>query len=189
MFKPKKSDECFDGRRNNYIEYISDGDDNKNSSSEEYLDIIRSYLKDLINDQSKSGEWKIQLVMLTVVFSQKFLKKRVLFIQQVIMFEWIKNKGATINPKNIDDNYCFKYAVFTALDYKDIGRNAHRISKIKGFISNYNWEGTEFPVGSKDWIKLEQNNETIALDILSVFNNTEEICHEYKSKYNNEPEN
>ena len=31
-FKPKKTDEGFDGRKNNYIEYISEGDDNKNLS-------------------------------------------------------------------------------------------------------------------------------------------------------------
>ena len=32
----------------NYIEYESNGDKNKNSSPEEYLDIIRQYLSDMI---------------------------------------------------------------------------------------------------------------------------------------------
>ena len=54
------------------------------------------------------------------------------------MSEWIENKRATLNPKNIHDDYCLQYAVPTALDYKDIGRNLHRISKIKTFISKYN---------------------------------------------------
>ena len=44
--------------------------------------------------------------------------------------EWIKNKGATINPKTIDDDCCLQYVVPTALDHKDIGRNPQRISKI-----------------------------------------------------------
>ena len=61
FFKPKKTDEGFAGRRNNYTEYISEGDDNKNLSPQEYLDIIRPYLNDLINDNKASGEWKIQL--------------------------------------------------------------------------------------------------------------------------------
>ena len=52
--------------------------------------------------------------------------------------EWTKNKGATVNPKNIDDDYCLQYAVTAALNHKDIGRNPQRISKIKPFISKYN---------------------------------------------------
>ena len=63
--------EGFAGRRNNYAEYISKGDDNKNLSPEEYLDIIRPYLNDLINDHKASGEWKIQLVMLNRCISSK----------------------------------------------------------------------------------------------------------------------
>ena len=70
--------------------------------------------------------------------------------------EWIKNKGATINPKNIDDDYCLQYAVTAALDHKDIGRNPQRISKIKSFISKYNWEGIEFLAGPKDWKSLNK---------------------------------
>ena len=54
----KRLMEGFAGRRNNYAEYISKGDDNKNLSPEEYLDIIRPYLNDLINDHKASGEWK-----------------------------------------------------------------------------------------------------------------------------------
>ena len=64
MFKPKKTFDGFGGRRNNYIEYISKEDDYKILSPEEYLDEIRPYLRDLINDHKTSGEWKIQLVML-----------------------------------------------------------------------------------------------------------------------------
>ena len=39
---------------NNYIEYKSKGDKNKILSVEEYLDKIRPYLKDIINDLKKS---------------------------------------------------------------------------------------------------------------------------------------
>ena len=47
------------GFNNNYIEYRSEGD--KLLSFEEYLDLIRPYLKDLINNHKNKGEWKIQL--------------------------------------------------------------------------------------------------------------------------------
>ena len=71
MFKPKKTDEGFAGRRNNYIEYISEGDNNKNLSPGEYLEIIRPYLNDLINNHKASGKWKIQLVILNRCISSK----------------------------------------------------------------------------------------------------------------------
>ena len=75
-----------------------------------------------------------------------------------------------------------------ALDHKNIGRDPQRLSKIKPFITKYNWGGIEFPM-QKDYKKFEQNNETIALNILYVFYNTEQIRCAYKSKYNNERKN
>ena len=50
MFKPKKTVDSFEGKRNKYIEYISEGDDYENTSPREYLDMIRPYLRDLIID-------------------------------------------------------------------------------------------------------------------------------------------
>ena len=41
----------------------------------------------------------------------------------IISPEWLKNKGATINPKNTRDNECFKYAIIAALHHQEIGRN------------------------------------------------------------------
>ena len=39
------------------------GDKNKNLSPENYLDIIRPFLRDMINSHNTHGEWKIQLIM------------------------------------------------------------------------------------------------------------------------------
>ena len=46
--------------------------------------------------------------------------------------EWLKNKKATINPKNNDDK-CFQYALTVALNYEQIKKDSQRISKIKPF--------------------------------------------------------
>ena len=51
--------------------------------------------------------------------------------------EWLKAKGATINPKN-KNNECFKYAITVALNHEKIGKNPQRITKIKPFIDTYN---------------------------------------------------
>ena len=42
--------------------------------------------------------------------------------------KWLKDKGATINPKNKKDNKCFKYAITVALNHQSIGNNPQRIS-------------------------------------------------------------
>ena len=55
--------------------------------------------------------------------------------------------------------------------------------KIKLFINQYNWKDIDFPATTKDWRKLELNNE-IALNILYVPHNTRKIQVAYKSKHN-----
>ena len=103
--------------------------------------------------------------------------------------EWIKNKGKTINPKNTKDNNCFQYSITAALNYQNIDHHPERISKLKPFINNYNWKDIEFPSHSKDWRKFEQNNKTIALNILYIPYNTKEIRQAYISKHNDERDN
>ena len=67
----------------------------------------------------------------------------------------------------------------------------HKISLNRGssyiespFINNYNWKGIEFPSHSKDWRKFECNNKAIALNILYVPYNKEQIRQAYISKHN-----
>ena len=93
-------------------------------------------------------------------------------------FDWIKNKEARTNPKN-NHNECFKYAIIAALLHQEIGKYPQRISKLKPFIGNYNWKDIEFPSHSKDWRKFEQNNQSIALNILFTPYNTKQIRPKY----------
>ena len=81
--------------------------------------------------------------------------------------------------------YCItNFALTVALNHKQIKSHPERISKIKPFIDQYNWKEIDFPSHSKDWKKFEQNNKTIALNILFVPHNTEKIRLAYKSKHN-----
>ena len=96
--------------------------------------------------------------------------------------KWLKDKKSTITPKN-NDPKCFQYAVTLALNLDKINKHPQRISKIKPFIDQYNWKDIDFPSTSKDWRKLELNNE-IALKILYVPHNTRKIQVAYKSKQN-----
>ena len=57
--------------------------------------------------------------------------------------KWIKDKKSTINPKN-NDYKCFQYAVTVALNYDKINNNPQKVSKIKPFIDQYNWNDIDF---------------------------------------------
>ena len=76
-----------------------------------------------------------------------------------------------------------------SLNYEDIPNHPERISNLMPFFDQYNWKGNEFPSHSKDWKKFEQNNKTIALNILFVPYNTKQIRLACKSKYNYKREN
>ena len=65
-YKPKEVKSAFDG---SYVLYESKGDKDFKLSIDEYFDIIRHYLKDLIDDHKSKGEWKIQLSMQIIFVS------------------------------------------------------------------------------------------------------------------------
>ena len=56
---------------NNCIEYKSNGDENTILSVEEYVNKIRPYLRDLVNDFKQSDTWKIQLTITVNFISSK----------------------------------------------------------------------------------------------------------------------
>ena len=75
------------------------------------------------------------------------------------------------------------------MNHQNIENYPEKISNLKPFTDQYNWKGIEFPSHSKDWKKFEQNNKTIALNILFVPYNTKQIRLAYKSKHNHKREN
>ena len=96
--------------------------------------------------------------------------------------KWLKDKKCITNQKNTD-NKCFQYATTLALNFNNMDKHHQRISKIKPFIDNYNWNDINFPTAKKDWNKFEVNNKNLALNILYVPFNTKKNEIAYKSKY------
>ena len=64
-----------------------------------------------------------------------------------------------------------------------------RISKVKPLTDHNNWKEISFPLLKEHWKKFEVSNKSIALNILYVLYNTEEIILSYKSKYNTKRKN
>ena len=65
-YKPKEVKRAFDG---GYVLYESRGASDDRLSIDEYFNIIRPYLKDLIDDHKSKNEWKIQLSMRIIFVS------------------------------------------------------------------------------------------------------------------------
>ena len=99
--------------------------------------------------------------------------------------EWLRNKKeAIINGDNF-----FQNALNDSLYFQSIKKDPQKISKIRPYISHYNWKDIEFPSHQKDWKTFEQNNKTIALNILFALHNTKTISVLHKSKYNHKSKN
>ena len=70
-----KSKRVINFWNNNYNEYESNGDGNKNLSLEEYLNKIKPYLRDIIIDLQESDTRKIQLAVEINFISSKDVEK------------------------------------------------------------------------------------------------------------------
>ena len=81
-YKPIRTNDAFN---NNYIEYESIGDKDKTLTIKEYLDMIRPYLSDIINDHKTQGEWKIQLtITINFISSKDSHETRTMHIKNLI---------------------------------------------------------------------------------------------------------
>ena len=92
--------------------------------------------------------------------------------------DWLVNNGATINPKNEKDNKCFQWSIISGLNYNKI-----KEKELKKLLK-FRRVDTDFSSYQRDWEEFEQNNTSIALNILFVSYNSEEIKLAYKSNYN-----
>ena len=104
--------------------------------------------------------------------------------------KWIRNKRATINLKNKDDDNCFQYALTVSLNYQNFENYPEKRSNIIPFIDDYNWKGIDFPSHQEenekpknimliDYKRFEQNNKEIALNISFVPHNKNENIYIY----------
>ena len=97
----------------------------------------------------------------------------------IISPNWIVNKKATINPKNKKDNKCFQWSITSGLNYNKINKKY-----LKKKIENLKRADIDLSSHQRDWKEFEQNNTLIALNVLFVSYNSEEIKLVYKSNYN-----
>ena len=81
--------------------------------------------------------------------------------------DWILRKSGLLNHKNENDEECFKWAVITALYYVDIRSHPERISNLRRFEDNYDWDRLEFPLSMKGICEFERRNDVI-INVLGI---------------------
>ena len=91
---------------------------------------------------------------------------------------WTVSKKATINPKNEKDNNYFQWSTISGLSYNKIKEK--ELKKILKFKR----DNTDFSSHQRNCEEREQNNTSVAINILFIPHNNEEIKLAYKSNYN-----
>ena len=79
--------------------------------------------------------------------------------------KWLRSKKAVIKAQNKHEE-CFKWAVIGAFHHEEIKKDHQRISRLRPYEKQYNWEGLEFPVSIKKIDKFEKKNPGIAVNVL-----------------------
>ena len=74
--------------------------------------------------------------------------------------EWILHKEATIKPKNENDDECLSWSIF-ALNYSEITKK-----EFENIFKKIKHEDKDFSSHQRDWENFEQNNESIALNVI-----------------------
>ena len=98
--------------------------------------------------------------------------------------EWLLHKGATINLKNENDDECLGWSTISALNYNEVTKK-----EFENIIKKIKYEDKDFSSHQGDWENFEQNNESIALNVLFSSQDSEEITLVYKSEHNLKQEN
>ena len=210
--------------KSNYKNYESNRDIEKRLSVYQYLNKIRPYLHDLINDHRIVRRvWKIQINMhVNFISSIETRETRIYYVwsdnisimqgentnaiirkifnsclhnyQQELkmikgsnfVFEsvdlldyklhrvclnrgrsyikfpkWLENKKAVINPKKEKDDECLQWSIICALNYNEIIKK-----KIENIFEKIKHEDKDFSLQKRDWENCEQNNESVALNVL-----------------------
>ena len=92
--------------------------------------------------------------------------------------DWIASKKATINPKNEKDSKCFQWLIIAGLNYNIIEEE-----ELKKLLKSKRVD-IDFSSHQRYWENFEQENNLIAINVLFVSHNSEEIKLAYKSSYN-----
>ena len=140
-------------------------------------ELFRSFLKNYQEEEQiiSGSEWNFESVkLIDYKLHRARLRRGGLYIKSP---EWLLHKGATINPKNENNDECLPWPTISALNYNEIPKK-----EFENIFKRIKHEGKDFSSHQKDWQDFEQNNKSIDLNVLFASQNSEEITLVYKSE-------
>ena len=176
------------GFDNNYLEYMSNG--NNSLSFNEYLELIKPYLYDLINVHKAKGEWKLQLSVEISFVSQKpgSDENRVMYTRSTPEEFMIGSKTEEVAEKlfmsilqkyqdNLQNKMKGSDFTFSGINYLYYDLNIITISKGGSYIESPKW------LKDKKCVVNQKNNDnkcfqyaaTLALNFNNIDRNPQRI--------------
>ena len=153
----------------------------KGSDTENVIDtLFNALLQNIERIQVTSNERGIEFFSDGVKLLEYELHKTDIIRAEsyIASLNWIANKKATINPKNEKDNKCFQCSVIAGLNHKVIKeKELKKLLKFKRV-------DTDFSSHQRYWDNFEEENNSIAINVLFVSHHSEKINLAYKSSYN-----
>ena len=136
--------------------------------------IFNTLLQNFQSAQETSNERGSEFIPDSVeVLYYEFHKKDIIRAESYIVSpDWIARKKATINPKM----KCFQWSIIAGLNYNIIKGN--KLNKLLKFRR----VDADFSSHQRDWENFEQENNSIALNVLFVSHNSEEIKDRISSR-------
>ena len=142
--------------------------------------VINTLLQNFHRIQETSNERGSEFIPDSVeLLEYEFHKMDIITAEPYIITpDWIASKKATINPNYEKDHKFFQWSIIAALNYNNM-----KEKELKKLLKSRRVD-TNFSSHQRDWGNFEQENNSIALNVLFVSHNSEEMKLAYKSIYN-----
>ena len=137
------------------------------------FDVMTDYLLELFKDFKKEGSgWVFNGVKYFDIKIDPF--EPISGSSYIPLPEKLANKGSIINPRNENDNECFKWSVTEATHPRE--KNPQRVNReLIENSKNFNWKGIEFPAKWVDISKFEKQNQNYRINVYGYDNDNEEV--------------
>ena len=156
-YKPKRVSNFWN---NNYIEYESNGDKNRNLSLDEYLNKIEHYLRNIIINLQKSHTWKIQLTTAINFISSKVAEEdRIMHSRSNNIKFTSYNDGSKVAHQLFESlRSRYQGNLETSIRESDFNFYLIQLMYYKCHKVNFKCGGTY--IDSSDWIYKNSNNKS-----------------------------
>jgi uncharacterized C2H2 Zn-finger protein len=148
------------------------------SDIDEVIDEMYSILLVKLEDEMLKGSgWSVVSLENLILKSSKY--EPLAGSSYVRLPTKFENKKAVVNPKNLNDNQCFKWSVLSAVHLTNRGKHPERIENLRQYEHQFNFENMVFPVSIQDIKIFERDNPECSVCVYAL----DDKCIIYPVRY------